>query len=478
MYAAARSVALVGGDAKPVVVEVHVGRQNESFKLSGLPDTAVREAKDRVRAAVVSSGADFPNRAVTVNLAPAHIPKAGTDYDLAIALGVLSASGWMPDVSGAIVAGELSLDGKVRSAWSTLGAGVLSASAGLPCVVAQGSAVDAAAVPGARVFGVATLAEAVELFRTAFDAQPHRVSPMVDLVTDGLADMSEVRGQPMARRALEIAAAGGHHLLMHGVPGGGKTMIARRLPSVLAPMTEAEAVEVALIHSAAGIHRGVSPDRPFRAPHHTASRVALVGGGSGVPVPGEVSLAHRGVLFLDEMAEFPRGNLDTLRQPMEDGTVTISRKAMTVRFRSRFQLVAATNPCPCGFHGDRRRPCKCRPNEVSRYRRRLSGPLVDRIDMVVEVGRVTASDLGPEPVETSADIRRRVMSARSFAADRPDGIAQGAQANITAALESGLITARGAARIRRVARTIADLDASAVIAEEHVAESMALRNEW
>lgn len=471
-------MALVGGEAKPVLVEVHVGRQHESFKLSGLPDTAVREAKDRVRAAIVSSGADFPNRTVTVNLAPAHLPKGGTEYDLAIALGVLSASGVIPSVSGAIVAGELSLDGKVRSAWSTLGAGVLSASSGVPCVVAHGSAIEAAAVPGAVVFGVRNLAEAVELFRTGFDAHPLPPGPVFDADVDGSVDMCEVRGQPLARRALEVAAAGGHHLLMHGVPGGGKTMLARRFPSILPPMTDAEAVEVALIHSAAGVSRGVKRERPFRAPHHTASRVALVGGGSGVPVPGEASLAHRGVLFLDEMAEFPRGNLDTLRQPMEDGVVTISRKAMTVSFRSRFQLLAATNPCPCGFHGDRRRPCQCKPSEVSRYRRRMSGPLVDRIDMVVEVGRVGASELMSSDAESSEEIRRRVIAARSFAGGRSEEIAGVALRQLGSALESGLITARGEARIRRVARTIADLDSAAVVGEAHVAEAMALRNEW
>lgn len=255
-------------------------------------------------------------------------------------------------------------------------------------------------------------------------------------------------------------------------------MLARRIPGLLPPLDEREAVEVALIHSAAGLRRGLSPDRPFRSPHHTASRAALVGGGSGVPSPGEASLAHRGVLFLDELAEFPRGNLDTLRQPMEDGVVTVARKAMTVEFPSSFQLVAATNPCPCGFHGDRRKPCECRPAVVNRYRQRLSGPLIDRIDLMVAVGRVAALEMSDPSAESTEEIRRRVEAARDFRAGRADQIDPPAQQMIISALGSGIVTARGATRIRRVARTIADLALSESVREDHVAEAMALRNEW
>ncbi|HWB88723.1 MAG TPA: YifB family Mg chelatase-like AAA ATPase [Acidimicrobiia bacterium] len=476
MYAATTSVALVGGDVRPVEVQVHVGRQSDQFKLSGLPDTAVREAKDRVRAAVASSGLGFPNRTVTVNLAPAHLPKSGTDFDLAIALGVLAAVKEIPRPDDVVVVGELALDGSVRSGAASIGAAVLSARSGTPCLVAEKSAPDVAGVPGSRVHGVATLSEAVALIAGGLDGRPS-VSPGISVEEPDGADLGEVSGQPLARRAIEVAAAGGHHLLLHGPPGGGKTMLARRLPGILPRLSEAEAVEVALIHAAAGHQRGLSSIRPFRAPHHTASRAALVGGGSGVVVPGEVSLAHRGVLFLDEMAEFPRANLDTLRQPLEDGQVTVARRGLTATFPSRFHLVGATNPCPCGFLGDRRKPCQCRPAAVTRYRQRVSGPLLDRFDLVVKVDRLVPES-APEPVETSAVVRARVAAAWEVLAGHRPEPTPGARRLVGMALGSGALTARGADRVTRVATTIAALGGAEVVAEDHVAEAMGLRGEW
>ncbi|HEX6300740.1 MAG TPA: YifB family Mg chelatase-like AAA ATPase [Acidimicrobiia bacterium] len=477
MYAATTSVALVGGDVRPVEVQVHVGRQNDQFKLSGLPDTAVREAKDRVRAAVMSSGIHFPNRTVTVNLAPAHLPKSGTDFDLPIALGVLAASKEIPDPGRVVVVGELALDGSVRSGASTVGAAVLSARSGIPCLVASGVSREVAAVPGSRVHGVSSLAEAVELLMAGLgNHSPTDPEYPPDPPVAG--DMSEVRGQPLARRAIEIAAAGGHHLLLHGPPGGGKTMLARRLPGILPPLSDTEAVEVALIHAAAGVRRGLSRTRPFRSPHHTASRAALVGGGSGVAVPGEVSLAHRGVLFVDEMAEFTRANLDTLRQPLEDGRVTVARRGVTVTFPSSFHLVAATNPCPCGFLGDRRKPCECRPAVVSRYRQRVSGPLLDRFDLVVKVDRLEparASESGPDP---TSEVRRRVTGAHTRLADGHPEVTADADRLLVTALQNSLLTARGVDRVRRVATTICALADDDKVSGEHVAEAMGLRMDW
>ncbi len=469
-------------------VEVFVGGGQPKFQLVGLPDAAVREAKERVRAAIQSSGYSFPGRRVVVNLAPADVPKAGSAYDLPIALGVLVASKVAPKECARVVAlGELALDGSIRAVRGGLGAAQIASDGGIRCLLPPESAAETLALGNLPVAAVRSLRNAVEV--ASGEASPQPVKPPA-LASQVIADLADVRGQTMARRALEIAAAGGHHLLMSGPPGAGKTMLARCLPGVLPRLQGTEVSEVALTWAAAGVPRSDPTVAPFRSPHHSASLAALIGGGSGIPVPGEVALAHRGTLFLDELGEFPVHMLDALRQPMEEGHVTVARKGASVRFRTEFQLVAATNPCPCGYEGDRLRQCTCSSRSVERYRRRLSGPLLDRFDLVVRVPRVDADEMVGEAGESSSTVAARVAAARNRQQEHGrrnarlgrvalDRLAWHPEAAgiLEEAMRRTVLTARGWDRARRVAATIADLDGASEIAGKHVMEALAYRGQ-
>ncbi len=489
MLSSVTSVVLVGAEPRLVEVEAYVGGGQPRFSIVGLPDTAVREATKRVQAAIVASEYGFPQRNVIVNLAPADLPKGGSAYDLPIALAVLVASRQVPkEVADAVALGELALDGVVRPARGGLGAALIAARQDLPCLLAPGSAAEASTLgDDGRIVAVDKLAQAVGVMKGECLG-----SPIPPLTSESAAapDLAEVRGQAMARRALEIAAAGGHHLLMTWSPGAGKTMLARCLPSILPRLSTRDVGEVALTWAAAGLARPDPQIAPFRSPHHSASLAALIGGGSGIPVPGETSLAHKGVLFLDELGEFPVNLLDSLRQPVEDGHVVVSRKGASVKFATEFQLVAASNPCPCGYEGDRLRQCECPPGAIAKYRRRLSGPLLDRFDLVVRVPRVTSDEMAGSPGESSECVAARVSEARQrqesrgcrngrLARPQLDELswAPAATAMLESAMRRSTLTARGWDRVRRVAASVADLAASDVIGEPHVAEALAYRGQ-
>ncbi|MFZ5654715.1 MAG: YifB family Mg chelatase-like AAA ATPase [Pseudomonadota bacterium] len=480
--------ARVGIAAPAVAVEVHLSNGLPGLNIVGLPETTVKESKDRVRSALLNAHFEFPRRRITINLAPADLPKEGGRFDLAIAVGILAASGQLPAdaLDTHELVGELALSGALRPIEGILPAALAAAAAGRGLIVAAGNAAEAALAREARVHGAAHLLEVCAHLRGEALLPRHPFTP-ARAATQG-PDLTDVIGQLQGRRALEIAAAGGHNLLLSGPPGTGKTLLASRLPGILPPLGEAEAIEVAAIHSVAGVQRDDFHRRPFRAPHHTASPAALVGGGS-LPRPGEISLAHRGVLFLDELPEFPRRVLEVLREPLESGQVAIARVQSRVEFPARFQLVGAMNPCPCGYLGEPR--CRCTPDQIARYRGRLSGPLLDRIDLQVNVPRVAQAELATAAAgEPSAAVRARVEAAwrRQLArqgvlnsALPPAGLtrhcpldsAQRALLN-TAAERLGL-SARAFHRLLRVARTLADLDGCERPATSHLTEALGYR---
>ena len=503
MLAKVVSCAVTGVDGFLIRVEVDLARGLPSFSTVGLPEGAVREAKDRVRAAIKNSGYEFPSRRITVNLAPASVKKAGTGYDLPIALGILTAAGTLRDdlLTGTVFTGELSLDGSVRPVPGVLPMALAARAEGVRrFLVPAENAAEAAIVSGLKVYGIERLDQAVSFLAGVSDLEPKEIDLDNLFAQQGAYtfDFAEVRGQEYAKRALEIAAAGGHNMLLSGVPGSGKTMMARRLPSILPDLTLEEAIETTKVFSTAGLLPADMPllvTRPFRAPHHTVSDAGLIGGGQ-IPRPGEVSLAHNGILFLDELPEFKKHVLEVLRQPLEDGTVSIARAAVSLNFPARIMLVAAMNPCPCGFQGDQVRECTCTPFQVQRYRSRLSGPLLDRIDMHIEVPAVQVKELVNQPDgEPSVSIRKRVNQARARQRQRFAGVSRvycNAQMNTTQvknycrldtasanllsqAITSLGLSARAYHRILKIARTIADLAGDASPTMSHVAEAVQYR---